>query len=477
LPGLPTNIQGPGQYAFADLDPTVPGVDVLYVASTHTAANTVIGIRKFSLVGGVWVGNGSVGGTVANSYFVGLTLKVSANIVTLYATRQGANNLSKGGELVKIVDNSGYNGTMTGTPAVIAFVATPNTMAFRGVALVPLGCPAVTNLRVPDISATQARLTWNAANGGSNFEYTVTASNTPPATGTATTGTSVNITGLSNGTTYYAHVRTMCGGLSTSEWSTTSFVTGCNSPAPSQLNITITPSGSAIFKWNQVFGAASYEYAISTSATPPANGKAINDTSVSIKNLNAVSQYYIHVRSSCGGGAFSNWISKAFTTSCFMPTINLIILENNTGATWNKINNAVKYEYAFTNTAAKPLSGTSTIDTFYLTGKFRDGAGYYFHVRSYCSTGAVSEWSTVKFNTPGLEVYPNPVNTKLNIQLNGMVTPDAQVIIVDATGRMVKKERMTGSTLAIDTKALLPGIYFVRYDDGMNRYIVRIVKQ
>jgi hypothetical protein len=135
LPGL--SLGGiPQQFAFADLDLSVAGVDVLYVATYNG------GIEKFSLVGGSWTANGVIG-TGADGY-LGLTIKVSGSTVTIFATRNGPNiNSIKGGELVTLTDNSGYNATISGTPTSLANVVsrfgTANFASFRGVALVPQG--------------------------------------------------------------------------------------------------------------------------------------------------------------------------------------------------------------------------------------------------------------------------------------------------------------------------------------------------
>ena len=473
LPGIVVDLT-PFQFAFADLDANIQGVDVLYVAAQ---ASTGGGIRKYSLVNGAWVSNGVIG-TGAERY-TGLTLKVSTGVVTVFATRRGGNSASiRGGQLVSLTDNSGYNGALTATPTIIASVATANTMAFRGVAKVPLGCPAVSALRVPDIAATQANVLWSAPNGGaSNYEYAITASSTPPASGTVTTNTAVSISGLVNGSTYYAHVRTKCNGLGVSEWSTASFVTGCKAPPAPLMNINISATGIVNIKWNKVFGANSYEYFISGSLTPPASGATLNDTALTLSNLNSVSQYYVHVRSNCGGGNYSEWTTKAFSTNCFMPTVNATVLPKNAGISWSKVNNAVKYEYALTYNPAKPLSGRFTLDTVYSISKVDEGGVYYFHVRSVCTDGAVSEWNTISFTTQGLLAYPSPVKGTLHIRLEGISNPSGDVTAGDAMGRIVYRLKLNTNSTTIDTRTWAPGIYLIRYKDGQNQYTVRILKQ
>ncbi|HEY8898651.1 MAG TPA: T9SS type A sorting domain-containing protein [Niastella sp.] len=476
LPGLPGDISDAGQFAFADLDPGVAGVDVLYMIDGSYSIATNKGIRKFSLVSGAWVDNGAVGADVINSFYRGLTIRVSGNTVTLFATK--ANSAGNAGqELVKFVDNSGYNATISGTPTVLASVTTANTMAFRGVARVPIGCLSPASLRVPDISSTQANIVWNAPLGGSGvYEYAVSATSIPPASGTITTNTFAIVNGLNDGVTYYAHVRTNCTSLSTSEWSTVSFVTGCKPPPVSLINIVVTDTGIVNIKWNPVFGASGYEYVLSTSSTQPSTGTSINDTSLSVNNLKSVTQYYIHLRSQCAAGVYSAWTTKSFKTACFMPKITLNVLPKQAAITWSKVNNATRYEYALTSGPGKPLSGTYTNDTTYDMSKIGEINAYSFHVRSICNDGAVSEWSSIQFNMEGLLVYPNPVKDMLQIKINGS-NLTGEVVIGDAMGRIIKRLQLTGSMTSVDTRGWAPGIYFVRYSDKNNKYTVRIMKQ
>src|SRR5262249_41067577 len=132
LPGFVTS-GSPYGFFLADLNPSVAGVDTLYYCD-DTNTTGVGGVTKYSLVNGSWVSNGVVGSS--SDAYRGLTATVSGTTITLYATRKGGSTAAGGGELVSLVDSSGYNGTLTGTPTLLA-TATANT-SFRGVAFAPV---------------------------------------------------------------------------------------------------------------------------------------------------------------------------------------------------------------------------------------------------------------------------------------------------------------------------------------------------
>jgi hypothetical protein len=125
LPGISAGTGSPYGFFFADLDAGTSGLDTLYVADDS------IGLSKYSLVAGIWTSNGSVGSS-ADAYR-GLTGIVLGQSVSLFATRKGGSAAAGGGELVSVLDSSGYNPAVSLAPSILAISST-NT-AFRGVAL------------------------------------------------------------------------------------------------------------------------------------------------------------------------------------------------------------------------------------------------------------------------------------------------------------------------------------------------------
>jgi hypothetical protein len=133
LPGIASGSGSSSQMFLADLNPSIPGFDVIYFTDNNSYA-----LSKFSFDqgAGVWVLNGTIG--VGDDYR-GITGVVNGTTVTLYATRKiPSSSTTAGGELVTLTDNTGHtlaSGSFTGTPTIIA---TPGANKFfKGVAMAP----------------------------------------------------------------------------------------------------------------------------------------------------------------------------------------------------------------------------------------------------------------------------------------------------------------------------------------------------
>lgn len=152
LPGYPTATTSPYQFFFADLDAVVPGVDTVYVADDSSLAGGG-GAQKYSLVGGNWTFNGTIGLATTR----GLTATVSGTIVTLYVTN--------GTTFQTATDTSGYNAAPNGTFASLAPAGT-NT-AFRGIALAPFDTTPPTVTSIDDADAD------DSVSVGATLTYTI----------------------------------------------------------------------------------------------------------------------------------------------------------------------------------------------------------------------------------------------------------------------------------------------------------------
>jgi hypothetical protein len=141
LPGVPGNggtaATNPDQTQFwmADLSSTEPGADTLYVADSRNQANNG-GLYKYSFVSGTWVANGGLFGTQTppTSILRGIVGEVNGSTVNIYMTR------NNGQQLMKVVDTTGYNGTLGGAATVLTTLTSPSpgNWKFAGLDFVPV---------------------------------------------------------------------------------------------------------------------------------------------------------------------------------------------------------------------------------------------------------------------------------------------------------------------------------------------------
>lgn len=129
-----------------------------------------------------------------------------------------------------------------------------------------------------------------------------------------TAATTEALTGLVVGQTYYVQVWS-----STAEQGT--FTINLLSPVcvnPSGIAGNNLTSSSVDLTWNATSG--NYEYVLDNVATDPVgSGTTLSGEAYSPSGLNFSTQYYFHLRTDCGGGIYSNWVTYSFTTLALPP--------------------------------------------------------------------------------------------------------------------------------------------------------------
>ncbi len=217
-------------------------------------------------------------------------------------------------------------------------------------------CNTVTSLAASAITATSATISWTAVSGSLGYVYAVDMSATPPASGTFTTSTSVSVTGLTAGTAYYAHVYDSCAVGSASGWVTVPFATtsasGCN--AVTSLAASTITSNSATITWGAPSGSVGAEYEINTTSSDPTdNGTATTASTYNATGLTSATNYYAHVRDSCGATSLSAWVTTPFTTLSTAGFNNSVAL----GFGVTAYPNPVKDELTINITGVENISG------------------------------------------------------------------------------------------------------------------------
>jgi hypothetical protein len=130
LTNLP-NVAGCEQFFFADLSPTVAGVDTLYTANYGDENGGNGFIAKYTYDGSTWAADGQISG-IDSAH--GLTGVVNGSSVTLYALYGSGSTDTYATYLGKATDASGYDGTLSGSLTLLA--TSPAHEAFRGIGYV-----------------------------------------------------------------------------------------------------------------------------------------------------------------------------------------------------------------------------------------------------------------------------------------------------------------------------------------------------
>ena len=268
-------------------------------------------------------------------------------------------------------------------------------------------CPAPTGLAASGVTMNSANMNWSAVTGSTGYEYALTTTATPPASGTAIATNSYNATGLNGGTNYWFHVRNACSATNFSQWVTTPFSTlAC--PSSGTPVVTVNTPGTVTFSWpgSTNPGVASYQYAVTTSATAPGTWSSTAASTVTVNGLTPGVTYYAHVRSHCAtSNSHSPWLNVQFFNPfppCFAPGALGASNVNMHGATltWVSGVNGIGYQYAVTTSATPPATGTPTTDTVVDVTNLTAGTLYYAHIRTHCGTTNYSPWLTDTFSTP-----------------------------------------------------------------------------
>lgn len=85
--------------------------------------------------------------------------------------------------------------------------------------------------------------------------------------------------------------------------------------SPQAITSTNVTNNSLSFRWSRQNNVAvsGYQFAATTSSTPPASGTATTDTFATVGSLLPTTTYFVHVRTNCGNG-FSSWTTQRIAT-------------------------------------------------------------------------------------------------------------------------------------------------------------------
>jgi hypothetical protein len=279
-----------------------------FTATSTTHVLTVAPVAGFDVAAQLYTAAGSCGGNdlVLTSVSCNNTASTGATEQIVLTTVQGTEYY------VRVYRHpSGF----TGAPV--------NNSQFSICVFSPV--PACTTNTTPANAATGTSLTptltWAAAQYATSYDIYLGTQSGPTTLLANATTTSYTLTAeqaLAGLTQHYWYVvpknangAPTCGAANQTSFTTQ---TACRVPTAVTVNNLNTTNLTVDLSWTAPTAGpapAGYEYAFTTSATPPASGTLTTETSVTGQTIVAGTGYYLHVRTSCGGGDFSAWATSS----------------------------------------------------------------------------------------------------------------------------------------------------------------------
>lgn len=377
------------------------------------------------------------------------------------------------------------------------------------------------------ITTSSASLSWSAVSGAVSYDvdYKATADANWISLAAGTTGTSVNLAGLTQATSYDWRVRANCATESSTytvaQFSTTApFV--CN--VPSGLTNTGITSSAASISWTAVSGALSYDvdYKLNTSATwiPAAVGTTA--LTVNLTGLSAASLYDWRVRTNCTGES-SGYSQAQFTTAAVSTCPGIYDVSTNGtrgGAAIIPFNTDIKglispsgdndyYRFSIT-TAGTITVALSALPADYDLRLYRNNTQvaisqnsgtanetinytattgtYYARVYGFNNANNATNCYNLRVNlgtasraddlitAKSVSVFPNPVTKTVNVSIpdiRGM----ASIRVFDIYGKLIQQRSSTQMNTALDFSGMPAGVYMIKILNDGKESTLKVVKQ
>jgi hypothetical protein len=513
-----------GQTAFTDLTVTVTNTSGPF---SVTAPNTAVTWDAGSAATITWSVNGTNTGLV-NCATVNILLSTDGG--NTFSTVLAAATANDGSEVITVPSTLSNTCRIKVEAVGNIFFDISNADFIIGE---PPVCGAVTGLTASSITLNSGTVSWTAVSGADSYDvdYKESTSSTWINAATATTLTSIDLTGLSENTTYDWRIRVNCT-AGTGNYVNAQFTTLAPCNAPTGLGSSAITSSSATVSWSAVSGAANYDvdYKDASSSTWVNAVTATTSTSRNITGLIASTLYDWRVRANCTSGLTSNYSQAQFTTSAVVVCPGPYDVSTNgsiSGAATIPLNTDIKglinpsgdndyYKFIITTGGTITMTLTtlpanyhlrllnssgSTLQTSNNGGTNNEtinrtvSAGTYY-ARVYPSnssnwnasncytlrvqTGTASKGDeNLQFVTNEISVFPNPTGYMVNLGFNAKDGGNAIISIINQTGTAVLTKTVAvtegENTRKLDVSLLANGMYFVKIQSGADVQMAKII--
>lgn len=244
--------------------------------------------------------------------------------------------------------------------------------------------------------------------------------------------------------------------------------------------------------WLEVQGASSYELDISSdnfvTNLTGYDSLEIEDTTITVLNIQAGAKYFARIRSKNRSGLSSNSDTIEMIT---VPPVPILydatnIQQDQFTISWSNSNGASSYEIDVSQdefiTYITGYDSLEVADTVFTVSDLEPGGEYSVRVRSKNESGIspnslsksiiivglvneISKWGGI--------IYPNPLINKCNVDLPDNIHR-ASYQIITSDGNLLKEGFVDNNTNQINFDKYTPGIYIIILDQ---RFLFRMIKK
>lgn len=353
-------------------------------------------------------------------------------------------------------------------------------------------CSAPVGLSATNITSSSALVLWNSVQNATQYtvQYRIGSTGSWVTAGN-TSGTSLSLTGLANGTTYQWHVKANCSDYSTNgSFTTTSG--SCN--APTGLTTSSITNSSAVLSWGAVSGASNYTIQFKLASSNTWSTLAtITGTTISVTGLTSATTYNWKVKASCSEySAPVSFTTTSGSSDCVPPTgLTTTNITSTSGkCNWNIVSGATSYILLYKVTNSSTWTQVNNIQTNSLTlNNLQSGTNYTWMVKANCATNFSSPTTFNTLTSFGLPVvederlqlklYPNPVVNDFHLEFdNAKELPIGSVGIYSIDGKLKYQTKIESNDMIFNTSDLSAGMYIVRVDmKGLRPQVLKFVKE
>jgi hypothetical protein len=424
-----------GQTAFTDAVVTVTNTSGPFQVTSPNSNITWSGGGSATVT---WSVNGTNAGSV-NCQAVNILLSSDGGLT--FPTVLASSTANDGSETITVPSQSGTTYRVKVESVGNIFFDISNTNFTIGAAA---ACSSATGLTTTGITGTTATVSWGAVGGATGYEvgYQVAPAGTWTTTSLGATTTSLDLTGLAEGTAYNWRVRVTCAN-GTGDYSQSQFTTVGGPVA--------TCPGTYDLGNNNSTGTAAGPIPFNTDVLGRLEVKGDND--------------YYKFTISTGGT-----ITISLTS---LPADYQLALLSSTGAVLQTSANA--------GTASESINASVAAGNYFVrvyprnNGAFNGSSCYNLRVQ----TGTASRNAAVPFVNNKLGVSPNPAGYVVSLSFNADVAGSATVTVLDQAGSTVLNRSFAvnegNNTRKLDIGNLAKGMYFIRIQSGSVTQMAKLV--